>query len=317
MSTTFRAKKNNAAGVLASDMAIDASIITLTAGQGSLFPAANFMVTVEDEIMLCTSRTGDALTVTRAQEGTAAAAHSADDTAQLRLTEGQTAEWEEAIQALEVLIGDHPTAVDVHGATGAIVGTTNTQTLTNKRLSTGTTIDSSIVISQILGLVFPIGCLHITEVATNPATTLGFGTWVATAAGKAIVGYLAADADFGAIGVVASGAKTVTVATHTHTGPSHTHGGVDHTHGMGHNHGFSTGASRYDGGWGIVQNVGGAWGDHGHDGTTGGSSSGNTGGADRGLTSGAGGTGATAAGGGHTVNNIQPSQVYYVWKRTA
>lgn len=76
-----------------------ATTLNVAAGTGTLFPspsgASYFMVTVENggvsgtrEIMKCTARSTDALTVARAQEGTSAAAWAAGDTVELRLTAG-------------------------------------------------------------------------------------------------------------------------------------------------------------------------------------------------------------------------------------
>lgn len=70
--------KNLAQSTLASDPGAGGTTWTVASGEGSKFPASgNFRVTCEDEIVLCTARTGDDLTVTRAQEGTSAVAHSA------------------------------------------------------------------------------------------------------------------------------------------------------------------------------------------------------------------------------------------------
>ena len=52
-------------------------------------------------------------------------------------------------------------------------------------------------VATILPLVYPVGCLYFSTNSTNPATSLGFGTWSAFGAGKVPVGYLAADPDFG------------------------------------------------------------------------------------------------------------------------
>ena len=70
-----------------------------------------------------------------------------------------------------------------------------------------------------MALVYPVGSLYFNcAVATNPATLLGFGTWVAYAAGKMIIGLDAGgDTDFDALSDT-GGAKTIDV--------SHTHGGV-------------------------------------------------------------------------------------------
>ena len=76
-----------------------ATTLHVSAGTGALFPspsgASYFLLTVENggaggtrEIMKCTARATDALTVVRAQEGTAAAAWAAADVVELRLTAG-------------------------------------------------------------------------------------------------------------------------------------------------------------------------------------------------------------------------------------
>ena len=43
---------------------------------------------------------------------------------------------------------------------------------------------------------FPVGSVFIAVVSTNPATLLGFGTWVAFGAGRVMVGINASDTDF-------------------------------------------------------------------------------------------------------------------------
>lgn len=59
---------------------------TVTAGQGSLFPASNFLVTIEAEVVLISSRSGDTFTVqTRGFDGTTAASHNAGVTIQLAI----------------------------------------------------------------------------------------------------------------------------------------------------------------------------------------------------------------------------------------
>lgn len=66
-------------GVSTLDGAIDDSVTSLTVatGEGSRFPTTgNFRVIVDNEIMLCTARSGDVLTVTRGYEDSAAASHA-------------------------------------------------------------------------------------------------------------------------------------------------------------------------------------------------------------------------------------------------
>ena len=69
---------------------------------------------------------------------------------------------------------------------------------------------------------YPVGSIYINAaVTTNPATLLGFGTWVAFGSGRMMVGYNAADSDFDALQEI-GGAKTHTLTTAEL--PSHNHG---------------------------------------------------------------------------------------------
>lgn len=92
---------NNAASELASAVTSGAVSLTLKTGDGAKFPSPVggdfFLVTlyqkvgqdeINHEIVKCTARAGDVLTVVRAQEGTTARAFSADDPVELRLTAG-------------------------------------------------------------------------------------------------------------------------------------------------------------------------------------------------------------------------------------
>jgi len=78
--------KNRAFSTLAANITDTATSLNIATGDGAKFPTSNFHITIEDEILLCTSRTTDTLTVTRAQEGTTAAAHSAGAKVELRIT---------------------------------------------------------------------------------------------------------------------------------------------------------------------------------------------------------------------------------------
>lgn len=67
---------NNAASTLTAAIP-DAVATTCTVVNGTVFPATgNFRVIVDTELMLCTARSGNTLTVTRGIEGTTAAAHA-------------------------------------------------------------------------------------------------------------------------------------------------------------------------------------------------------------------------------------------------
>lgn len=86
---------NNAVSRLASSLTSGATSLSVTAGEGAKFPAVGggdwFPVTLVKatgalEIVRCTARSGDILTIARAQEGTAAQAFSVGDRVELRLT---------------------------------------------------------------------------------------------------------------------------------------------------------------------------------------------------------------------------------------
>lgn len=58
--------------------AINDSVTSITVADGSVFPSVgNFRLNCEDELMLCTARSTNTLTVTRGIEGTTAASHGA------------------------------------------------------------------------------------------------------------------------------------------------------------------------------------------------------------------------------------------------
>jgi hypothetical protein len=77
------------------------------------------------------------------------------------------------------------------------------------------------------GEAFPVGSVFIAVVATNPGTLLGYGTWAALGAGRMLVGFNAADADFDTAKKT-GGAKTHTlqvseIPSHTHVQDAHSH----------------------------------------------------------------------------------------------
>lgn len=99
----------------------------------------------------------------------------------------------------------------------ASVGTNNTQLATTA------------FVQAALQAVYPVGSIYVNAgVSTNPATLLGFGTWVAFGAGKVLVGLDSSDPLFDSLEET-GGSKDSVVVNHTHTAtstvtdPGHTH----------------------------------------------------------------------------------------------
>lgn len=85
--TTFLKVLNRAFSTLASGVNAGATTWPVATGEGVKFPSTYpFHVTCEDEIVECTNRVADALTVTRAQEGTAAVPHVEGKLVRLHIT---------------------------------------------------------------------------------------------------------------------------------------------------------------------------------------------------------------------------------------
>lgn len=115
-----------------------------------------------------------------------------------------------------------------------LVTTDDTQTLTNKTLSTGSVIDTNVTVTEVLKKVYPVGCIYISITSTNPATVFGFGTWVAFGAGKTLVGLDSENTAFDTAEET-GGVETVTLTSAQSGVPAHNHGNTgnqsaDHTH---------------------------------------------------------------------------------------
>lgn len=103
----------------------------------------------------------------------------------------------------------------------ATAGTSTTQVATTAFV---TTAISAVSLSD----VYPVGSIYINAgVTTNPATLLGFGTWVEFGAGKVLVGQDTGDSSFNTLEET-GGSKDAVVVSHTHTGSTNTTG--DHSH---------------------------------------------------------------------------------------
>ena len=136
-------------------------------------------------------------------------------------------------------------------------------------------------------MLYPVGTIYTSTGSLNPATSLGFGTWVAFGEGKVLVG-VGTGFTAGATG----GSADAVVVSHTHTATV-TDGG--------HTHGYAT--TYFAGAGGPIEN-GGEWRVFDSSGTT---NSATTGISVSNSTTGVSGTNA----------NLQPYVVVYMWQRTA
>ena len=102
MATTFQVAKNRAKSKLAADITDSDLSLTVTAGEGTKFPSTYpFPITIENEILKCTNRSTDTLTVVRAQEGTTAAAHASGRFVHLKITAKFISDLNAVVNAVE------------------------------------------------------------------------------------------------------------------------------------------------------------------------------------------------------------------------
>lgn len=162
------------------------------------------------------------------------------------------------------------------------------------------------IAQEFFQLLYPVGEILITHRAGNPNTWLGFGTWVAHGAGRALVGLDTADVTFDAIDKTA-GSKTHTLTTAEL--PAHSHGvgtiaasaNLGHTHDIQLDYGTTDTATLFGSAPDIATNIGLS------------TKTTDTGGAHSHTMSGD----TAPAGSGTAHNNIQPSIVVAIWRRTA
>ena len=153
----------------------------------------------------------------------------------------------------------------------------------------GTGVNTMYELALAIGqLIYPVGMSIELNVATNPATLLGFGTWVSHGSGRVTVAIDTSQTEFNVLGET-GGAKTHTLAT-TEI-PSHQH--VENS--------GSLGVNASDAGFaGEVAGIA-SGGSFGWIGRPGGATPPKT----------------LSAGGGASHNNLQPYIVVYRWVRTA
>lgn len=185
-----------------------------------------------------------------------------------------------------------PTFTGTPAAPTASAGTNTTQLAT-----------TAFVHNEIMAAVYPVGSLYLNATnATNPATLLGFGTWVAFGAGRMPVGFNAADPLFDTAEET-GGSKDATLVSHDHYGTTQTAGNHYHSLSQGRGFGAVFGASEGVGFGEFALETGrgsNEWtnstetaGNHQHDFTT------------------------SLSGSSATNANLPPYITVYMWKRTA
>ena len=305
---------NNASATIASTISSSATSITVASGQGAEFPVLTgsdyFIATLVDssnniEIIKVTARSSDTMTVVRGQESTSARSYTVGSLLELRVTAATLSSFAQqtggTITAATITASTQFTGPGT-GLTGTAASLTagvatlaNTST-TQAAGTSNTTIATTAFVAAAMAVLYPVGSIYTSTVITNPNTLFGFGTWVAFAAGKVLVGV---DTGF---------AAGTTGGNYSSSLPSHTHTGTTDNENQPHVHTNSQGQS------GVLNN----------------SASGSAG-----VEEGAGApnifydsmgnpnvnhthtftTGATGTAG--TNSNMQPYVVVYMWNRTA
>ena len=108
-----------------------------------------------------------------------------------------------------------PTFTGVPLAPTAALGTQTTQVATTAFVNAAFQ-NTAAYAGLVAQVIYPVGALYISTSGTNPATLLGFGTWVEFGVGKVIVGQDATDALFNTLEET-GGSKDVATSTHTHS----------------------------------------------------------------------------------------------------
>ena len=85
--------------------------------------------------------------------------------------------------------------------------------------NSSTRLATTAFVQAALQALYPVGTIYTTVVATNPASIFGFGTWVAFATGRTLIGVDAGETAFDSVEET-GGSKDAIVVAHTH--PSET-----------------------------------------------------------------------------------------------
>ena len=303
---------NNASAPLAASINTTSASITVTTSYGAFFPSLGageyFYATLTNssnaiEIVKVTARSGDTLTAVRGQEGTTALSWAAADKIELRITAADLANFAQ-FDAVNAFTGNNTfsgtsTFSNTSTFSGAVAlpaaptfGGGALGVLSGGTGATTAAAAAAIFAAEFGKLLFPIGSIYTNASnATNPATLLGFGTWVAFAAGRMPIG----NGSNGTNTFVAGGTGGATfTAITTANLPSHSHTAT--VYDPTHSHGYYSPMGGY-----TLSGSGGTGSDYA-----------NTAAAYTGISVSIGATGS-----GVGLQTISPYIVVYMWQRTA
>jgi len=157
---------SSVAGATSLSADISNSATSIAVGSTSGFPSADFTLVLDpglasEEIVTVTNVAGLTLTVTRGADGTTAVAHTAGAVVRHMATGRDLQDSQNHIAATTA----------VHGLTGAVVGTSDAQTLTNKSISGATNTLSAIAQASVTGLTTIQS--DVTALNSHPTATTG------------------------------------------------------------------------------------------------------------------------------------------------
>ena len=139
--------------------------------------------------------------------------------------------------------------------TGTPTLPTGTIGVTQSAANNTTALATTAFVQAALSALYPVGAIYINATSsTNPATSLGFGTWTAFGAGRVMVGFDSGNALFDTAEET-GGAADAIVPSHTHTAtvtdPSHLHNITNNGQNTGASGGNNQGG--YSGGQNLTQ----------------------------------------------------------------
>jgi len=176
--------------------------------------------------------------------------------------------------------------------TGTPTLPTGTIGVTQSAANNTTALATTAFVQAALSALYPVGAIYINATSsTNPATSLGFGTWTAFGAGRVMVGFDSGNALFDTAEETGGAADAIV--------PSHTHTATSTVTDPSHNHTYTAPASGT-----LVNNI---------NGTNAGAVTTNTSSASTGITV---ATSISTAGVSVTNANYQPYITVFMWKRT-